>query len=383
MLVLFVLALASVPIRRAAMCDGIRLAGRPAGLVALALIGWCALSTAWSAHAGVAVATLAKMGLVFAAGAVLVLGLRQRTPKDLQYLQLALATFGVLLVPLLVVETLTDGALGTRIKGRDTSDLITASRGAVVLVLMLAPLALLVGRRVESGWIRLALVVLVAWALLALPAVAVSVAAGAGGLMWVAAWFLPRAAPLLLATVMSATMLATPWLSTSVFTMDAVLHSGLDLPSSWLHRIAIWEFTSRLTLDAPLVGHGFDSADAISRETETASAYRELLLARGLPEYADRPPLHPHNIAVQLWYEFGSVGVALACVLLLLGARALSARAADRDLVAMASAWLAVFLCISSVGFGMWQAWWQASVWLSLAGCVAVTGHRHHVRVTS
>jgi len=71
---------------------------------------------------------------------------------------------------------------------------------------------------------------------------------------------------------------------------------------------------------------------------------------------------HPHNFAMQVWYELGGVGVALFAVLIVLFFRTLKfvpAPALPAVLSTISAVWT-VFL----VSHGAWQAWWWCLIGL-------------------
>ncbi len=71
-------------------------------------------------------------------------------------------------------------------------------------------------------------------------------------------------------------------------------------------RLEIWDFVSRKILESPWIGFGVDTTRSI--EFQGRMVY-----------YPNSFVLHPHNIALQIWIEFGALGISLAgCLLLFL-----------------------------------------------------------------
>jgi O-antigen ligase len=111
----------------------------------------------------------------------------------------------------------------------------------------------------------------------------------------------------------------------------------------------------------PLLGWGMDSSRAIPGGTGHPDA--ATLAAFGLTaksdwfSYAQLLPLHPHNLALQVWLELGAVGAALMA--LLLAMLALSA------VGGAACGTYAAGLVISMLSYGAWQYWWVAAMLLS------------------
>ncbi len=86
-------------------------------------------------------------------------------------------------------------------------------------------------------------------------------------------------------------------------------------------------------------------------------------------------PLHPHNASLQLWLELGLPGAALGAVLIG-GIMIRIGRMATARIDKAASAALVLGIAtIGNLGYGAWQSWWLAAIWLS-AGFMAVAIER-------
>ena len=70
------------------------------------------------------------------------------------------------------------------------------------------------------------------------------------------------------------------------------------LANSAHHRFFIWDSVARLIPNSPLIGAGFDA----SRHYDTSEGSHQCYTAL---------PLHPHNAALQIWYELGVVGLLI------------------------------------------------------------------------
>ena len=119
-------------------------------------------------------------------------------------------------------------------------------------------------------------------------------------------------------------------------------------------RAEIWSAHAELLRNAPVFGHGME-ASFVATETYKNTSFPNNLLGHG----------HPHNFAIQVWYELGAVGVALFSVLIFLyfmALRSVPVRFLPGILSTSAAVWI-----VSMVSHGAWQAWW----W-SLVGIVAV-----------
>ncbi|WP_174301919.1 O-antigen ligase [Caulobacter sp. S45] len=126
-----------------------------------------------------------------------------------------------------------------------------------------------------------------------------------------------------------------------------------DLPSdvgklSWHVRLDVWRFASRLIAHRPLLGYGLDSSRA----------------------FEPNIPMHPHDMALQLWLELGVPGALLGALFFgwLFYKVARLARS-DPAWAAVACATGSVYLLIGAISFGVWQEWWLALGAAAVAAC--------------
>ena len=133
------------------------------------------------------------------------------------------------------------------------------------------------------------------------------------------------------------------------WTMNATYDGSIGI------RAQMWEAYSGLIEAAPLFGHGIESAFSAG-ETYKHTDIPNHLLGSG----------HPHNFAVQAWYDLGAIGVGLISILLVLIFRLL--RSVPNTHYPAVMATIAAIWTVSLVSHGAWQAWW----W-SLVGLVAVS----------
>ncbi len=142
-------------------------------------------------------------------------------------------------------------------------------------------------------------------------------------------------------------MLAAPYLVTLGF--DALPDNIYDykpLQQSFVgHRVEIWNFISAQVFQNPLFGHGleftkfFDGFVSEHRFLKSSSV------------------LHPHNFIIQIWIEFGLVGILMAIGFLGVLMRALFS---IEDLFFRRAAFTStmLILLVSCFSYGMWQSWW-------------------------
>jgi O-antigen ligase len=198
---------------------------------------------------------------------------------------------------------------------------------------------------------------------------ALALGCGAG----LATLVLPRLAPAAIGLIAVATVLAAP-LAVSMPPTKDLSERFPHIPNSTLHRTMIWHFAATKVMERPLLGWGLDASRVIPGGEETEMVYTRVLPDEpATPQPAQRMPLHPHDFALQMWLETGAVGAVLVAGLI----AALAAGGAGwRRGAARAGAMttLAAALGVAAVGYGAWQAWWVASLWLTAALVAGILG---------
>lgn len=333
---------------------------RPLALVfLLAFWVWALATSTWSAQPGYQqagkLAALAPLGLIFAAAA-------GAEPNRHWVQALGVASFA-LLVALMTVEALWNLPLNRAANPHiPPSEIVrNINRGAaVVLALTWATAASLIA----NGRPGLARVLLASSALLALPfglwanLVAFVIALA----VFAVAFGAPRFAILSVSSGLAVWMLAAPFATPLILSSQRLVDA---LPLSWAARVGIWDYVCARVMEQPWLGHGLDSARAVTDRIQV----RELEM-RGIP-------LHPHSASLQIWYETGAVGAALAAATLLAGGWTLSRIFADnRPAAAAAAATLAALGVIANVSFGVWQEWWLATMFITAALVAALSNRR-------
>lgn len=195
------------------------------------------------------------------------------------------------------------------------------------------------------------------------------------GAITLAAWFYPRATGISMGIIIILGLASFPLLAhlpSPQRTADLWPH----LPNSAHHRLTIWKFTAERILEHPIRGWGLDA----SRDIPGAEEAVDVWLTPKQPGAPSESryivqeqmlPLHPHNASGQIWLELGLVGTISIGGLLLLTVNRLR-RFGHRLDGAVALASLAAAFLVAGVSFGLWQGWWQASMWLTTLFMAAV-----------
>lgn len=246
------------------------------------------------------------------------------------------------------------------------------NNGATVVALLSWPAAVAAWRR--RGWPG-ALAALAAGAVVALPSdsAIAGVALVAGGAVMLLSVALPRLTAILLAAGMSVAILLMPAAISHLPRPDRLVESVPTMSNSAYHRLFVWQFATHRIGDRPLFGWGLDGARSVP------GGEVEMVTARPLPgggiieTRGELLPLHPHNAGLQLWLELGAVGALLAALFAARTVRAVTAAASTRVVRAAGYAQTAAAFLIAGAGYGLWQSWWLAALWLAAALYAATT----------
>lgn len=325
--------------------------------------GWAAVSSLWSpwdGQANVKIIALVVFGLL--------LGCWMTAPPQSRWTLAGASAALMVLIALTAIEALSDSALNRA--ADPTAGEFTwtqnPARGAVVMLVLLWPaLAWMLGAKTAWRW------PVIIWFVAGASFVALQFGQHSNlvGLCIGAVFFAFGFAAPRLAILLPAFGLAV-WLAIAPFATLAVIGSAQApawLPHSWDVRLGIWKYTSERILERPWFGHGLDAARATTERTVyDGEAFRVI-------------PVHPHSASLQVWYDTGVIGVALAIALVLLIGLRLSRLYANARLPAAATAAIVAMLgTMANVGWSLWQEWWMATI--ILAGILLVALGAEHTR---
>ena len=271
---------------------------------------------------------------------------------------------------ILSFEGVTDGFLRSMLPPREMSherDMIALGRGVTSLAPSLFPAAAIAVRQ----WSRSAAVFVLALGVVAAVTndVLANVAAlGLGCVAVAAALAAPRFT--LRAVVWGAILLllAAPFLAALIPVEAIYAWAGKAMPadmlaaaSSSLHRLAIWRAVGLEAFSCLPFGCG---ADYARMWNDTAPMFA----VPGTAEPLSVIPIHPHNVFLQIWLEFGIPGVAATALFLYFSLAAIARASLSKAVsAAAAGAFVAVIVSIQVEG-SLWQVWRFAAMGLAAAG---------------
>ena len=340
------------------------LPSNPVLLLGLMLAGWGAISALWAPEPGRAALlalTLAAMMLLAhgAAGAA-------RGAQLMPWVGFGLV-FGL---GAAFADWQSGNALRAAVRGLKEvpASLVFGLKPAASLMALLLPM----GFALPWPWFaRAALLVLGAGVLIMLPGETARLATIAGLSAALLSLAAPRLMPKLVGAGVAVLILLMPLLVAFIPQIPSA-----SLPPSAVHRLVIWDFAAARIAEKPLAGWGLEASRAmpggraqpdaatLDRLNINAPAQREFLV---LP-HVEVMPLHPHNGALQLWLELGGIGALIGAALMLALGFAASRSAAP----AVGAGMLASAAVTGMLSFGLWQAWWVASLLLAMVALVLV-----------
>ncbi|WP_027285477.1 O-antigen ligase family protein [Rubritepida flocculans] len=341
-------------------------------VAALGLVAWLTLSALWAPEPWRVLDLGLRLAAFMLLGAMAARALSELPPERLAPLPWVLA--GGLAAGALAA--LADQASGhaLRAAARGWTEIpwriVFGLKPAVSVLAVLLPLAVFapaLPRLLRAGLAALGLA-----AAFALPAESARLAMVAGLLLGLAARAAGSWVARALGGALALGVLAAPWLMAGAL---ALLPSLERLPPSAAHRVLTWDFVLERIAEKPLLGWGAEASRVIPGGRD---GFDEARLSRfGLTSESSRAwfarpeaqalPLHPHNMALQLWLDLGLPGALLGAALAwLLGVAAARARPP-----AAATGALAAAIMVGLLSYGAWQEWWIGLMLLLVAALAA------------
>jgi O-antigen ligase len=193
------------------------------------------------------------------------------------------------------------------------------------------------------------------------------------GLFFIAGYFYKKIGFLILGIV-SLYIIVAPLLFIQSINRQALFDVMHYLPPSYQHRVEIWHETAKHILEKPLLGHGFNYASKLKDSPHrcahyAGSKFQKTILTKSKRILSKTPHAwggvicykdtllftHPHNSALQIWLEFGFLGVCMACYLLY----KLTLYTSFQSSLYRGYLYSLFGLCLVywNVSFGLWQNW--------------------------
>ncbi|HWE72321.1 MAG TPA: O-antigen ligase family protein [Stellaceae bacterium] len=333
-------------------------------LLLVALGGWGAASALWSIIPGHSLFEGIRFIGESAGGICLLVASTRIEPAARARLGRALAGGIVVALALLLMERFANAPIMHWWHGSAPDRFETLAhydRGITVLVLLMAPVAI----ETAAAWLRAALIA----AIVATAALMLSASALMAAVVALIVYAIARISPRFTAGALMAGIvvigIAIP-LATPSYERVQMLHAEAPwIKWSGIHRLLIWRFAADHVAERPMLGWGMDASRAIpGGKTD----FNDILPTLHYPSNAEALPLHPHDAAMQWQLELGVPGLALGLAIVVF----VLYRIGWRDVLPAHERAAALALCSSAIivallSFGIWQAWWQSTLWLVAA----------------
>jgi O-antigen ligase len=181
---------------------------------------------------------------------------------------------------------------------------------------------------------------------------------------------MPQAAPRLALSGLAFVILFMPWIAPVAFDAFAepLSQKGtLAHQANMSMRLENWDFLSRRIMDNPWTGFGLDTTRAMVFDTDQKYFHGNTII-------------HPHNIALQIWIEFGLIGaVSALAFLVFLYTRLTSVTLTDRIMPFALLGGVSAFLLVA---WSSWASWLDALI-LLIAGLLILVIKPKAGRATS
>jgi O-antigen ligase len=322
------------------------------------LVAWAAITSLWAPDSGRA----AMLALTLAAMMLLAHGAASAAQGARLMLWIGFGlVFGLAAA---FADWQSGNALRAAVRGLKEvpASLMFGLKPAASLMALLLPM----GFALPWPWLaRAALLLVGAGVLISLPGETARLATIAGLAAALLSLAAPRLVPRLIGAMLGLAILVMPLLVGFIPKMPTA-----NLPLSAVHRLVIWDFTVARIAEKPLTGWGLEASRAMPggrAQPDTATLDRLNITNPAQRAFLANPhvevmPLHPHNGALQLWLELGGIGALLGAVLML----ALGFAASRSAVPAVGAGMLASAAVTGMLSFGLWQAWWVASLLLAM-----------------
>jgi O-antigen ligase len=184
-----------------------------------------------------------------------------------------------------------------------------------------------------------------------------------GGIAYLCYFYLPKLTVKMVKVCGITLMLSLPWLFSNFLTAERIQEINQHIHSvSYIHRLYVWQFVSHKIDGHWVKGYGGDSsrAECVGGELQNWTMVNKQ--GESINIHSKSIPLHPHNVALQLWLELGVIGAALGAVIYYLLLNQLSFLR-----VAQGAPLMGFFIAanvIFWINLGCWQSWWLATLGL-------------------
>ena len=345
----------------------------------LALGIWGGSSYMWTVDSGLTRSFVFTLPITFFAGLVLITAAMNTQTRDRIFIGKATSfgfifTLVIALIDLLTGKKLTLAIIILNNGGGDwsaTAPSFVINNGIVILALFLWPVALFTWHN-RSPFFAILLYLIMLWVAILSSSFAAVVSLIIGSLVFLSTRYLPRFIFPISSLLLAAIFLSMPFVFNVLPDARTI---GKELPPlsvSAYPRMVIWQYASGKIMNAPVIGHGLRTSRALNTETKPIDFYYRN--SKGVFTGNTKAiPLHPHNGIIQLWLELGGIGAFAGLMIVLIGLFSIYRSTADPTTKALQLSALISGVLVMTVTYGLWQGWWQGTLWLMATLTIALS----------
>ena len=147
---------------------------------------------------------------------------------------------------------------------------------------------------------------------------------------------------------------------------EEILLGKLLREASMVHRLEVWSYAADKALASPIYGNGIE-------------ALRFMKAEQWMEHQKSYNALHAHNVVLQIWAEFGIIGIILGIAFLLYLFRSVD----HVEDLQTRRLYLTLFMAcfsISLTGYGFWQGW-QLGLFILISAFVLAIGRSRQTNI--
>ena len=332
---------------------------------------WMGCSILWAPHFSQSFRLFGSLSALIASGIALCFLLRTLPTPDLKSLGTPFIKGTLIALAFLALDIFLKGSLRNALKTgnyallQGNHGLMPYSQGSTFLAVVLWPLLGITYR--FQKYLAAGIALLTPLLLTQLESHAAMMGVAVGLLVFFCVYALRKPALLFGSGLVFVVMITSPQLVVN-FLDPVEIEESLpqQAKASYSHRLWIWRYVAHRAFERPLLGWGLDASRDKELKQSMLWSSERFCLKEGQKGHVDNCanesiPLHPHNLALQIWLELGVVGSILAGFLIALFPIFIAYLPISRFGKSLAASTYASTLIISFVAYGAWQNWWVAT----------------------
>ena len=318
-------------------------------LLAVTIIGLSSISLLWAEYFETSKEKVFKLLALLPAQVLLISLATSLNKEQLKPLTNVLPIGFLIACGLLIFEIMAQGSLHNIIRGEDTfviTDPDEFNRGAVALALYSFPVFALLSTKLTKP-ISLLIAFCPAIAAISISQALASQIALILGLVFLFGFpYNVKISLKILKFVILASILAAPFCVSFIYQNFApALHEIPLLANGYAgHRLEIWDYVSRYAMERPISGFGIEATGDI-KDFQTGGIFYHL-----------SEILHPHNFVIQIFIEFGFLGIAIAIGLMYALFTNIEKLSIAKQKIILPT--LIATLVPAAFSYGLWQGLW-------------------------